>query len=349
MGSEISCLVFGAGAIGTYIGGSLTLHGQHVAFLEQPSAAEELRQRGLRLSLEGQQHHITNPLVFSSLAEALAYQPYDLGVFALKSFDTQTALQAIPPAMQSSRRIPPFLCLQNGVENEGVLAALLDQEHVIAGTVTSSIGRRAIGDIQLERKRGLGVAAGHSLSGRIVQVFDEAGLNAHLFPCAADMKWSKMLTNLVGNATSAILDIPPAMVFDHPGLFSLEISQLRETLAVMAGHGIRVVDLPGTPVRLLAAAARWLPRGFARPLLSRAISRGRGGKMPSFHIDLYSGRGQSEVEYLNGAVVRFGASKGIPTPVNEFLTRTLLALTRGELPLDRYRQNPGKLLEDYRS
>ena len=66
--------------------------------------------------------------------------------------------------------------------------------------------------------------------------------------------------------------------------------------------------------------------------------------MPSFHIDLYSGRGQSEVEYLHGAVVREGKARGIPTPVNELLTNTLLALTNKEIPLEEYANQPEKLL-----
>jgi 2-dehydropantoate 2-reductase len=66
--------------------------------------------------------------------------------------------------------------------------------------------------------------------------------------------------------------------------------------------------------------------------------------MPSFHIDLHAGRGKSEVDFLNGAVVRFGDKLGIPTPVNRILNQTLLALTRGEIALDTYAGNPDKFL-----
>ena len=157
------------------------------------------------------------------------------------------------------------------------------------------------------------------------------------------MKWSKMLTNLIANPTSAILDMTEAEVLSHPGVFRLEIDMLRECLAVMRARRIRVVDLPGTPVRALALAIR-LPSWASKPFLARAAGGGRGGKMPSFHIDLHSGRGQSEVEYLHGAVVRAGKKSGIPTPVNSFLTRNLLALTRGEISLDQYARQPERLL-----
>jgi 2-dehydropantoate 2-reductase len=175
---------------------------------------------------------------------------------------------------------------------------------------------------------------------------DAAGLNSRLFARAADMKWSKMLTNLIANATSAILDMPPAEIFAHSGLYRLEIEQLRETLRVMAAQGIKVVDLPGTPVRLLAFAVNYIPRKVSRPLLAKAVGGGRGAKMPSFHIDLHAGRGKSEVDFLNGAVVREGRRHEIPTPVNRLLTDRLLALTRGEIALDEYRHQPEKLIRE---
>jgi 2-dehydropantoate 2-reductase len=159
------------------------------------------------------------------------------------------------------------------------------------------------------------------------------------------MKWSKMLTNLIANATSAILDMSPAEIFANPDLYRLEIEQLRETLAVMQVKNIQVVDLPGTPVRLLAFAVRYLPLVISRPFLSKAVGGGRGGKMPSFHMDLHSGRGKSEVDYLNGAVVRAGKETGVPTPVNQLLTETLLKLTNGETALTEFAHQPEQLLQ----
>lgn len=336
--SKFKLLVFGAGAIGTYVGGSLALRGHRAVFVERPEVAAVLAQQGMRVgdaSLDPAAYRLAG-----SLDEALAEGPFDLAIFALKSFDTATLLASLPvdPSL-----LPPFLCLQNGVDNEAALAQALGPHKVIAGTVTTAVGRRAAGDVIVERLRGLGVAEGQALSGQLVEALNDAGLNACLYPRAADMKWSKMLTNLLANATSAILDLPPAAIFAHAGLYRLETRQLRETLLVMAALKVGVVDLPRTPVRLLALGVR-LPALISRPLLARAVGSGRGGKMPSFHIDLHSGRGQSEVGYLNGAVVRYGAQAGVPTPVNRLLCETLEGLTRGVLPLDEYHHRPEKLL-----
>jgi len=171
---------------------------------------------------------------------------------------------------------------------------------------------------------------------------NEALLNAKLYPWAADMKWSKMLTNLVGNATSAILDMSPAELFARDDLYAFEMRMLREALAVMDAQDIRVVDLPGTPVRLLGFAAKgpkWL-----RPLAAKKLGGGRGGKMPSLHIDLHSGRGKSEVEYLNGAVQRAGKEGKTSTLVNQLLNETLLSMASGKIAVEEYAQKPEKLL-----
>ena len=346
---KLRCLCFGAGAIGTYLGGSLALAGLDVVFLEQPEAARELQDRGLRLDLRSDKtRRSAQALVLppgaatfaGSLEQALARGPFDAAIFALKSFDTESALDAMRPW---AAEMPPIVCFSNGVENEAKIAAVVGTERVVAATVTSAIGRRAAGDIVLEKLRGIGLHAAQPISGRLLEAANEAGLRARGYQDAAAMKWSKMFTNLIANPTSAILNMTASEVLADPGVYRLEIGMLRECLAVMKAKGIPVVDLPGTPVRALAMAVG-LPPWLSKPVVARAAGGGRGGKKPSFHIDLYSGRGKSEVDYLHGAVVRLGKQIGVPTPINAFLTQILVALTQGRIPVDRYAHKPKDLL-----
>ncbi len=338
-------LVFGAGAIGTYVGGSLALAGHRAVFVERAGPAGTIERNGIRIrAADGTEREAPRAAyrIAASAEEALASAEFDVAIVALKSFDVPALVSAAGPTLAGVPALA-VLCLSNGVDNEAVLADALGPRRVIAGTVTTAVGRRDAGDVVVERLRGTGVAAGHPLSMRLARAMDEAGLHARLFGRSADMKWSKLLTNLLANATSAILDMTPAEVFADPRLHRLEVDQLREALRVMSALEIRAVDLPGTPVRLLSLAAR-LPRSLSRPFLARAVGGGRGGKMPSFHIDLHSGRGQSEVAYLNGAVVTHGEPAGVAAPVNRLLTDTLTGLTTGALPLAAYARQPGKLI-----
>lgn len=339
--SQMSFLCFGVGAIGTYIGGSLAAAGHKVVFVERPNVAEEVLRSGITLGLKDKVLRVETPTLVRSVDEALQRGPFDAAILAVKSFDTQSVLDGLKP---HAAALPPVVSFQNGVENEPLLAGELGQEKVIPGTVTTAIGRIGPGNIVVERLRGIGVATLHPLGSRLVDVLDQAGLKASGYANPAAMKWSKMLTNLIANATSAILNLTPAEIFAHPGLYTLEARQMLETLRVMNALNIPVVDLPSTPVRLLAWIVSNLPRPISRLLLGQAVGKGRGGKMPSFHIDLYSERGKSEVDYLNGAVVRAGQRLHIATPVNKILNEILLGMTYGDIPRELFAGNPEKLL-----
>jgi len=339
--AKLRFLCFGIGAIGTYIGGSLLLSGQRVVFVERPWVAKNIHNSGLKLKRSTKEELISEPEVVSSIDEALTRGPFDVAIFAVKSYDTQTLVDSLVPYTVA---LPSFLCLQNGVGNEAILANAFGDTRVIPGTVTTAISKRGAGDVVVERLRGMGVAATHPLSATLVDVLNCANLRASLYPNPAGMKWSKMLTNLLANASSAILDMTPAQIFNHPGLYRLEILQLRESLKVMAAQKIPVCDLPATPVRAMALIAKSLPIAISRPLLARAVGRGRGEKMPSFHVDLYGGSEKSEVGYLNGAVVRAGDRLGVATPVNRLLNLTLQSLVDHSIPKYAYAHQPEKLL-----
>ena len=146
---SLSVLVFGAGAVGTYVGGSLALDGQRVVFLEQPAIAADLGSRGLSLDLSiDRRRRATAPLLVppaaigsaGSLEQALEQGPFDLALFAMKSFDTLAVLEQVRPFADL---MPPVLCLQNGVDNEPALASLLGSGQVIAGTRAKHLLRPA--------------------------------------------------------------------------------------------------------------------------------------------------------------------------------------------------------------
>lgn len=347
---KLNFLIFGSGAIGTYIGGSLALNGHAVTFVEREKNAQELKARGLRLDLTLDERRKTNEVfviepkaftVESSLESALKFGPFDVAIVALKSYDTPALIESMKPFAE---KLPPVLCLSNGVDNEALIAEAFGKDKVIYGTVTTAVRKKNVGDVVLEKLRGVGVAMGHPLSETLVTIFNDAYLNCKLYSDALSMKWSKMLTNLIANPTSAILNMNAKQILGDKNLYQLEVKMLRECLAVMQAMNLDVVDVPGTPVRALVFATK-LPLWISKPIVSRVAGSGRGNKMPSFHIDLYSGRGKSEVEYLHGAVVREGKRLGIPTPVNELLTNTLLALTNKEIPLEEFANQPEKLLK----
>jgi len=333
-------LVIGGGAIGTLAATALGSAGWEIVALARPATALALSQDGYRLTSSKGDQAVQPALVTGDWGSALGTRP-DLLVVAVKSYDTAALLAEIRPALGAER--PAVLCLQNGVDNEAALAKVLGAEAVIAGTVTTAVGLRGPGWAEVERDRGVGIASGHALSKALAEAFTTASHRTQLFGSPGSMKWSKLLTNLIGNATSALLDWPVARIYSRADLYAIERRMLRETLAVMRALGLPVVDLPGVRVRLIPLVLA-LPAGLGRPLLGRAAGGGRGGKMPSFHVDVFAGRPLTEVAWLNGAVARHAARVKLQAPVNAALTAALNAATAGQSFALAFRDDPQVLM-----
>src|SRR5262249_32475507 len=149
----------------------------------------------------------------------------------------------------------------------------------------------------------LGPVGPRAPAARIAALFRASALPVRVYPGASAMKWSKLLLNLLANASSAILDSPPAAVAGDPRLFAIERAAFREAVGVMQALRLRPVPLPGYPVPMLVRVMA-APPAIGRAVLRRALARGRGDKMPSLWRDLENGRRENEVTVLNGAVAR---------------------------------------------
>jgi 2-dehydropantoate 2-reductase len=334
--------VFGLGAIGTYIGVSLSKAGHEVIFIERPGLAG-LDSLTLQLMVKDQTMTIAHPVIVNSLDQAAQIGSIDVAVVAVKGFDTPALADQLA---QNCAGFCAVMSLQNGVENDAVLAQACGAEKIIAATLTSAVGRRNLGNVVLERKRGIGITRGHALSDGLFRALSAADLNPRLYESAKSMKWSKMLTNLLVNASSAILDMTPAEILKNPALYDLEVRQIREALAVMQANHYPVVDLPGTPVKAEAFLFGRIPPSLSRPIVSQAIIGGRGAKMPSFHIDLAAGRKQLEVDYLNGAVARAAQAAGLSAPVNAGYNLILQEIAVGIRPWEQYQHHPERLIAE---
>ena len=297
------------------------------------------------MEVEGHKYSLPASDLITDLNK-LKHTSFDLAILALKTYHLKDIL---PDLVRLKNSMPPILCLQNGVESENILREALGKNLVIPGTVTTAVDRIQKGNIIVRKSRGIGIAGDHPLIAGLILEFQKAGLEPVHYTKPENMKWSKLILNLLGNASSAILNMTAAEVYADPELFSMERTQILETLGIMKLLGYQTVNLPGVPVRLLAFVFKYFPRVLSQKILSGLIGGGRGEKMPSFHIDLHSGKGKSEVDHLNGAVNRAGTKLHFPTPVNNLLFDILTSLTDGRESLNKYDHQPGVLLQAYSS
>jgi 2-dehydropantoate 2-reductase len=338
-------VVIGAGAIGGYVGGKLALDGHKVTMVDRSPLVEAIQAGGGLRVIEPGSEQMAKVHATLDLAEAFSGGIADLVLFTVKGYDTAQAIEEL----QSLGKGAPFsrlLSLQNGIFNESKLAEAFGAPKVLAGTITHPVSRPRLGTVRSEKKRGGVVIAPLTAQSvdSLVDAFNAAGIHTYAAEDAQALKWSKLMLNIVGNASAAILDMSSVQVFSHPGLVDVEIAALREALAVMKAKGIRPIDLPGYPAHLLAWSLRYLPPVILRPVLRWQVVRGRREKLPSLLIEMRRETGRSEIEDLNGAIAHAGNEVGVPTPVNEMLTTTLSMLVRNPDQRVRWREQPNRLV-----
>lgn len=330
-------MVAGAGAVGSFLGASLAAGGWDVTLVRR-SRADAGPVRLDVVDPEGRRWYAMLREAGWTTADAPAP---DLLVFAVKMPDLADALVAA-----ARWPLAPALTVENGIGAEALAIERRPGAPLIAGSLTTSVERTGT-EVRRLTRGGLGLAVVSGTAGglatEVAAAFVRGGLHARGYPDAQSMKWSKLLANLVANATSALLDWDPRRVYRDPRTFALDREQLLEATRVMDALGLRPVGLPGTPVPLLARAVH-LPAALSRLALAAVVSGARGGKPPSLQGHLRAGGGPSEATWLNGAVARFGAECGVATPVNRSLARLVDEASADPVRRAWLRGHPERLL-----
>ena len=344
----MNILVFGAGSVGGYLGAHLAKAGHQVTLVARDPAATAIQEHGLRVTENGQSF-VVNPAVVTSLRLAFSDDTkYDLILVCVKSYDVEFAINELVAFCPSP---PPLITLQNGIGIEELFVKEFGEEKVIAASLTTPLNRETNQTIVVQRSdRGLALApvkAGRRIT-PLVDLFQNAGITTIAIKKYQDMKWSKAMLNMIGNATSAILNRHPKVIYEYGPTFRVEKAMLREMLKVMDKKKIKPVDLPGVSTKQLVFAIKRLPNAIVQPILGRVVSSGRGEKMPSFHIDLTARKEKNEVRYHNGAVAEAGRLVGVETPVNIALNDIVLKLAKGELDFETFNGNIKQLVVEVR-
>jgi 2-dehydropantoate 2-reductase len=299
--------VLGAGALGSLLGGLMAEGGHEVVLISTWAEHVELVNRdGLRLEGPGNGRRIRVRACLSA-AEA---GPAELVIVSVKAPRTREAMAGALALVGPGTTV---LTLQNGLGNAESLAEVVGPGPVVAGAV--SLGAHLEGPGRVRRAGGGGLALGE-LSGRITgrlrdlgRVFEESGLGpVSLSDNVQSLIWGKLIVNVAINAVTALARIKNGQILDFPE--AGEISRLAVLEAVEVA-GRKGITLPDDPV------------GF-----TREVARATGPNLSSMLQDILRRR-PTEIEFINGAVVREGEALGVPVPVNKVLTGLVSVLARG--------------------
>jgi 2-dehydropantoate 2-reductase len=281
--------VMGAGAVGCYYGAMLARAGHAVTLIGRQQHVEAVRRVGLFLDSKAFQGHV--PMDASTDPAAVAGT--DLVLFCVKSTDTDSAAAAIAPHLGKAEIV---LSLQTGVDNAERLQVALPRE-VIAAVVYVATEMAGPGKVK-HNGRGDLVIGTSARSDAVAALFRGAGVPVTISGNVAGDLWAKLVVNCAYNALSAITRLPYGRLVEGEGVPAVMHDVVRECLAVAQAGGVTV---PGELLRSVPELARTMPAQYS-----------------STAQDLMRGK-PSEIDHLNGYVVRKGAQLGVPTPVNRVL------------------------------
>ena len=286
--------VMGAGAVGCYYGAMLARAGHEVVLIARPQHVEAIARSGLRLETA----HFDEPVRLAASPDASAVQGADVVLFCVKSTDTESAGASIRPFLKADALV---LCLQNGVDNADRLQAVLPQHDVAAAVVyvaTEMVGPGHVkhngrGELVLAPSRAASVS-----SEALAKALVAAGVPTEISRNVRGALWAKLTLNCAYNAVSAITQLPYGKTVAGAGIDAVTRDLVAECLAVAAAEG---VEMPGD----IDAAVRKIAETMQSQYSSTAQDLARGKR--------------TEIDYLNGFIVRRGEVLGVDTPANRVM------------------------------
>ena len=288
--TPLQVAVLGAGAVGCFYGGMLARAGHRVTLIGRPQHVQVFEAQGLRM----QTLAFDETVKLHASTEASAVAGADLVLFAVKSPDTETA------GAQMREHLKPgalVLCLQNGVDNAERLRAVLTGVQVAAAVVYVATEMAGPGHLR-HHGRGELVIEPSTASERVVQALAAAGVPTEISDNVRGALWAKLILNCAYNALSAVGRIAYGELVQQPGVKDTMRDVVAECRAVAAADG---VTLPGDVDAAVRRIAETMPSQYS-----------------STAQDLMRGK-PSEIDHLNGHVVRRGEALGVPTPANRVL------------------------------
>ena len=286
--------VMGAGAVGCYYGGMLARAGHDVVLIARPQHVDALVKAGLRMEPQTFDEHVR----LAASTDASAVQGAQLVLFCVKSTDTESTGAQILPYLPDDALV---LCLQNGVDNADRLRTVLPQHAVAAAVVYVATEMAGPGHVKHNGRGELVIepAASQSMSSKAVaKALIDAGVPTEISSNVRGELWAKLILNCAYNAVSAITQLPYGKTVVGLGVQDVMRDVVAECLAVATADGVQVAGDVDAAIRKIAET---MPSQFSST--AQDLARGK----------------RSEIDYLNGLVVKRGEALGIATPANRVL------------------------------
>lgn len=294
--------VMGAGAVGCYFGGMLARAGHDVTLIARPTHVAAIREHGLRLQALTFDEHIR----LNATSDAAGVTAADAVLFCVKSTDTEAAGEQMHPYLAPGAAV---LSLQNGVDNAPRLASVIGRP-VTPAVVYVACGMAGPGHVQ-HHGRGELVISPYPEADAFVAACASAHVGVTVSDQVLGELWAKLVINCVYNPLSALTELPYARLVELKGMWPVMRDVVHECLTVATADGITV------PGDIWQAVER--------------ISQTMATQISSTARDVMRGH-PSEIDHINGYVIRRAEAHGLPVPANRLLHTLVRAREAGHPP-----------------
>lgn len=303
--------IIGAGAIGSVLGALLHRAGRDVTLIGRAAHVGAIRRDGLRV--DGALGSFTVPV---AAAEALDFRP-DLAFLTVKTQDALAAAQANAALLAGV----PLVTFQNGVRSDALVAAVLPPQQLVSAVVNIHANYLTPGAVTVIYPGPLLIGRPFGPNDAEVEALAAILRDAVPTKVSANIQgahWLKLIVNL-NNAFPALTDATFQQIFVDPVLRQLAVKAMLEGLRVARRAGIHLESLPDTPAALIRLV-EWLPLRLAARVAA-AKARRMETRWPLMGSTLQSlqRKRPTEIDYLNGEVVRLGRELDVATPLNAAL------------------------------
>jgi len=300
--------IYGAGNIGCYLGGRLAAIGYDVQFIVRPRIRQQLQQYGLTLSdyLGYQQTITANQLQLSDDPQVAAQA--DIIFVCVKSAATAHVAHDLKTVLRNK---PLIISFQNGLRNTEILKQILPNQTILAGMVPFNVAALGNGSFHQGTEGELYIKQ-HDALHELMNAFKTAGLELKLEPDMQAVQWAKLILNL-NNAVNALSQLPLKQ--------QLSMRAYRQCLAMAQMEALRLLKIAHIqPAQLTALPAQIVPVVLRLPdFIFNVVSKKMLAIDPlarsSMADDLMAGR-TTEIDWINGEVVRLAEQLNLEAPIN---------------------------------
>ena len=297
--------VLGSGAMGSSIGGLLADAGSEVYLIDTwAEHVNAMNSQGLKLRVGSSDRTVK----VRAATDCGGIGQADLIIVLVKSFNTREAIEDARPIIGDKT---VMMSLQNGLGNEEIIEEVVGKEHVLGGRTFAGGSVFAPGHVIANtpgKQTYIGELDGTTTERviRIAEEFKRAGLLITVSSNIVGIMWDKLLVNVATGALCGITRLPYGGLYKMPELMDCALEAVSEGMAVAKATGVKLFTKD--PREAWFKASEGLPEDF-KPSLSQSLEKGL----------------RTEIDFINGAVVRCGEKCKIPTPVN----KTLVASIKG--------------------